>query len=204
MISEFIIYEDTSCEDEGLSNQIITFEPVGKQTTESDPIELIAYSNLDTEISFEVIEGSDIVSISGSTLNFEGQAGLVTLRAFNAGDVYTYPSEQLISFNVIDLNTIYPTVSTRLTEEFPLIKSEDGEYPIYMSASIAEPGFLNINSVTASVDGEALEVVYADGSYVALWAPDALGTYEVEITSIGSNGNSSDVLTRFIEVVDNA
>ena len=204
MISEFIIYEDTGCGDEGLSNQIITFEPISKQTTESDPIELIASSNLDTEISFEVVEGSDIVSISGSTLNFEGQAGLVSLRAFNAGDAYTYPSEQIISFNVIDLNTIYPTVSTRLTEEFPVVKSSEGIYPIYMSASIAEPGFLNVNAVTASVDGQPLDVVYADGSYVALWAPEAVGTYEIEISSIGSNGNSSEVLTRSIEVVDTA
>lgn len=202
MIAEVVVYEDTYCEDEGLLNQIISFDPISKKTTESLDIELIASSNLGTDISFEIVEGEDIVSLSGSTLSFGGAAGSVVLRAYNDGDATHYPAEQLIGFDVIDLNTYFPTISTRLTEEFPVVKSADGVYPVYINASIAEPGFLNIADVKAEVDGAEIEVVYSDGAYIALWEPGAAGTYEFELTSIGSNGNSSDVLTKTIEVTE--
>lgn len=204
MISEVVIYEDTTCPDDGLVNQIISFDAVAKQTTESPDLELFASSNMGTDVSFEIVEGGNIVSLTGSTISFGQDAGKVVLRAFNEGDATHYPAEQLISFDVIDLNSFYPTVNTRLVEEVPVIKSADGIYPVYLKAWIAEPEFLHIEDITATVDGQPLEVKYADGAYVALWEPGQAGTYEFEFTSIGSNGNSSEPLIKTIEVEESA
>jgi hypothetical protein len=200
MISEVVVYEDTSCPDYGLLNQVITFEQIGKQTSESADIELQAYSNQGLDVSFEVVEGDGIVAINGSTLSFEGGAGNVILRAYSEGDAAHYPSEQLVSFEVIDLNSFYPTVSSRLTSEFPVIKSAEGVYPVYINASIAEPGFLSIDNVELTVDGEEIEVVYSEGAYIGLWKPGAAGDYEFEFVSTGSNGNTSEVLSKTITV----
>ena len=201
MISEFVVFEDATCGDQGKANQIISFDSVMKQTTDSDPIELSATSNQGTDVSFEIVEGADIVTLDGSTLSFGNGAGTVVLRAFNEGDDDFYPSATDISFEVINLQDYAPSISSRLTDAVPLTKSAEGIYPIYVSSSIGEPQFLSVESVSISVDGEAIPVENVDGAYVGLWTLGDAGIYEVAINSIGSNGIQTE-LVRNIEVVE--
>ncbi len=202
-ISEIIVYEDQGCGDQGKTNQVISFEAIEKQSTVSDPIELVATSNYGTDISYEIVEGADVVELNGNVISFTGTAGQVILKAYNEGDTEYYPASTEIKFQVVDLSIIYPTISTRLTDAVPLEKMADGVYPIYIKSSIAEASFLDIASVSVSVDGQDIDVFEQDNHYVGLWTLDGTGVFNVVIEAEGSNGNIT-AWDKSIEVVDNA
>lgn len=196
-ISELRFFENT-CGATGQLNQIITFDAITKKTTTDPAITLSATTTSSLPITYNVISGP--ATVSGNILTLTGSAGTVVVRADQAGDATYYPASSEQSFEVIDLNSFDPVVTTRLTEDYPLEMPALMAYPIYASATIDEPDFLSISKIEVFVEGNLIPTIEKNGFYYALWTPAAYQTYKVDIVAHGSNGNTTTE-TRNINVV---
>lgn len=180
--------------------QIITFDPVPKMSTTALPFEISATSSSGlTDIAYSIESGP--ATISGQTVTLDGTEGTVTLKATQAGDSTYLPGETFLQFEVVDLSTLVPSISTRLTEDYPLQMPSFHAYPIYVTADIAEAELISIDNLEITVDNLLQTVIKEGEVYYALWKPDSYGSHQVDITAYGSNGNNS-VLSKNIEVTD--
>jgi hypothetical protein len=130
-------------------------------------------------------------TVNGNTLTLSGGGGEVAVKISQAGDANYYPTENYLTFEVIDLTVFYPEVTTRLSEAFPLQMDTLSPYPIYIHATI-DP-LVEITQVEVVIDG----VTYLTGKkgdlYTYLWTPDAFKTYDIDIIAYGSNGNATTI-----------
>ncbi|ALJ05507.1 hypothetical protein APS56_10415 [Pseudalgibacter alginicilyticus] len=180
--------------------QILTFNPVSKQATNADPFTVSATSSSGlTDITYSVESGP--ATINGNIVTLTGTVGTVTLKAAQAGNENYYPAQTFLQFEVIDLSTFSPIVSTRLTEDYPIEMPAFYAYPIYVTSEIEEADFITINSIEITVDGTAIPVVSENNLHYALWTPDTYGSHIINITAYGSNGVNTTI-TKTIEVTD--
>ena len=183
----------------GQINQLLIFDPISKKYTTDTPFELNASTNSGLDINFNVVSGP--ATVSGNIVTLGGTAGIVVIRAEQAGDETYYSAESFQSFEVIDLSTFYPIITTRLTEDYPIEMPESHAFPIYIGTSIEESQVLSISSVDVEVEGTIYPAFNGGGYYYALWTPSATGDYSVNITAAASNGNESTI-TKNITVSD--
>ncbi|MBU2940792.1 discoidin domain-containing protein [Lacinutrix sp. C3R15] len=196
--AELIFYESSTGSTQ--ENQTIAFDPVENKSSTAPPFAISASASSGlTDITYSVESGP--ATISGNTVTLTGAPGTVTLKAEQAGDTNYYPAEAYQQFEVLDLSTYYPTVSTRLTEDYSLDMPSFYAYPIYVTSSIEEPDFMTIDYVEISVDGNPITVVGEEGLHYGLWTPTSYGTKTVNITAFGTNGNSTTI-TRNINVTN--
>lgn len=181
-------------------NQIITFDPVGKQSATTDPftISAVASSGL-TDIIYSIESGP--ATINNNIITLEGTVGLVTLKAVQVGNSNYNEAEIYQQFEIIDLSTYYPTISTRLTEDYPVEMPSFYAYPIYVTSNIVEPDFITIDHVEITVNDTSITVTGNNGLYYALWTPSEYGSHTIQIKSYSTNGNSITI-TKTIEVTD--
>lgn len=201
MVAEFDVFEYSGpgCGATGQSNQVVTIDAIPVQTTTSAPIQLNGSASSGLPLTYEVVSGP--ASINGDLLTVDGTAGTVTVRAMQAGDDDWYPNSATTSFEVLDLSTYFPEVATKLTDAFPVQMPALHAYPLYASASIAEPGFNSITSVVFNADGEDLPTSFEGGSWMAWWTPSGYGPHTVEVTAWANNGNSTTTTVQ-VEVTD--
>ncbi|MCB4809292.1 T9SS type A sorting domain-containing protein [Tamlana sp. 62-3] len=184
----------------GKQNQILTFETVGKKSTTANPFSVQATSSSGlTNISYSVQSGP--ATINGNTVTLNGSVGIVTLKAEHSGDSNYNEAETFHQFEVIDLSTFSPSITTKLTEDYPLEMPSLYAYPIYVTTAIEEADLITINNIEISVDGTAINVTGNNNLYYALWTPDSYGSHTVNITAYGSNGNNTTII-KTIEVTD--
>ncbi|QNK78575.1 discoidin domain-containing protein [Winogradskyella sp. PAMC22761] len=196
--AELIFYESSTGSTQ--ENQTIAFNPVENKSSTAAPFAISASASSGlTDITYSVESGP--ATIIGNTVTLTGVAGIVTLKAEQAGDSNYYAAEAYQQFEVLDLSTYYPTVSTRLTEDYSLEMPSFYAYPIYVTSSIEEPDFMTIDYVEISVDGNPITIVGEEGLHYGLWTPTSYGTKTVNITVFGTNGNSTTI-TRNINVTD--
>ncbi|MEP3836163.1 MAG: peptide-N-glycosidase F-related protein [Algibacter sp.] len=184
----------------GKENQIITFDSVGKKSTSADPFNVLATSTSGlTDITYTVESGP--ASISGNTVTLDGNTGIVTLKAEQAGNDDFNPAETFLQFEVIDVSTFSPTISTRLTEDYPIEMPSFYAYPIYVTSSIEEADLVSIDTIEITVDDTPITVIGENNLYYALWTPNTYGMHTINITASGSNGNNTSI-TKTIEVTN--
>ncbi len=180
-------------------NQIIAFDPVLKKSTTaaSFTISATASSGL-TDVVYSVESGP--ATINGSIVTLNGTVGIVTLKAEQEGDSDYNQAETYQQFEVVDLGTYYPIVSTRLTEDYPLEMPSFYAYPIYVSSAIDQSSLITIDRVEITVnDNTSITVIGDNGFHYGLWTPTTYGVHNVVVTAYGTNGNSTTI-TKAIDV----
>ena len=199
-LSELRFFKNT-CPSAGKLNQPIRFTEIAKKETNSQPIQLVANANGPGTISYSIVSGP--ATVTGSILNLTKQAGKVVVRASVSGTTSRYENSTDIAFGVIDLATYNPTMSTRLTESFPIeLADSNGVYMIYIDADIVEKDFLSIDKIEVEIEGEitkAREII--PGSYYLAWKPKSFKSYTLNMTTKASNGQTA-TLSKTIDVVE--
>ncbi|KAB1067721.1 T9SS type A sorting domain-containing protein [Tamlana haliotis] len=186
----------------GKQNQIISFtNQIIKKYSTADPFTISATSSSGlANITYSVVSGP--ATISGNTVTLDGNSGgIVTIEAAHAGDSNYNASENYLQFEVVDLSIYSPTITTRLTEDYPLEMPSLYAYPIYVTPSIEEPGVLSIDRVEISVNDVPVTTGGENGSFFGLWTPDSYGSHTVKIIAYATNGTST-TMTKNIEVTD--
>ena len=192
---DLYIYESTTAAT-GQANQAISLAIPNKSTADA-PFTVAGTSTSGLALTYSIVSGP--ATMMGNTVTLTGTAGTVVVKADQAGNVSFYPASRNQSFEVIDLSLYNPSITTRLTEDYPLEMSSLEAYPIYMNASIGQPDFLNIDSITVEVGGQTYKAGQGNGYFYYLWTPSSFGTHLVKMTAHGSNGNDSTI-TRNITV----
>ncbi|CAH8282391.1 putative secreted protein (Por secretion system target) [Mariniflexile fucanivorans] len=184
----------------GKQNQIITFDTVGKKSTTDAPFNVSASSTSGlTDIFYSVTSGP--ATINGSTVTLNGTVGTVTLKAEQAGNADFNAAETFQQFEVIDLSTFSPSISTPLTEDYPLEMPAFYAYPIYVTSAIEEADLITINNIEITVDETPIAVTSKNNLHYALWTPTSYGSHTIKITAYGSNGVNTTI-TKTIQVTD--
>lgn len=199
MIAELNVYEDTLCAPTGKQNQVIYVTPIGRQLSTNPPIIISAHTSSGLPIDFTIEAGP--ATIADSTITLTGDGGNVVVRLSQSGDTAYYPIETTLSFEVINLNDYYPEIRTRLTADYPIMMPRLMPYLLHTYATIAEPEYLSISSITYTIDGEEIPGVKEGADFACWWTPTTFGTTPITITATGSNGNVSSE-TVMVEVTD--
>jgi hypothetical protein len=191
MVAEFDVteYSGSGCVATGQQNQLVSIDPIATQTTTSSPITLNGTSNAGLPLNYSVVSGP--ASVAGNTLTLDGTAGTVTVSANQAGDASWYPASATTSFEVLDISSYEPMVSTKLTEAYPIEMPALYPYALYAEADIAEPDFNSITGVVFSVDGTDIPAQLVNSAWQAWWTPASYGAHTVSVTATASNGNST-------------
>ncbi len=184
----------------GQQNQLITFPSISDKYSTDVPFSLNATSSAGLAITYSVISGS--ATINGSMVTLNG-GGTVRVKAEQMGNSSYYAAEQIASFEVTDLATISPEISTRLTDDYPIVMENLKAYPVYINSSILFEDSLTIDSVTVTIDGNSNLAELATGFYYYLWTPNSYASHQVEITTYASNGQSASI-SKSISVENNA
>lgn len=176
----------------GKQNQIITFDTVGKKSTTANPFDVSATSTSGlTDITYSVESGP--ASINDNTVTIDGNVGIVTLKAAQAGNAEFNAAESFQQFEVIDISTFSPTISTRLTEDYPIEMPSFYAYPIYITSAIEEADLITIDNIEVMVDDTPITVTGENNLHYALWTPDSYGSHTIKITANGSNGVNTTI-----------
>lgn len=183
----------------GQINQIMSFDGIDQKYATDNPFTLSASSSSGLAITYSVVSGP--ATISGNTLTLDGVGGTVVVKAEQVGDATYYAAEKTQTFEVVDLSTIVPIVTTRLTEEYPIQMPSFHAYPIHVGTSIDEPTELSVSSVDVTVGGTTYSATGGEDYFVYWWTPDAFGTHTIDITATASNGMQSSI-TRTVNVTD--
>uniref|UniRef100_UPI0040475D71 T9SS type A sorting domain-containing protein n=1 Tax=Mariniflexile sp. TaxID=1979402 RepID=UPI0040475D71 len=184
----------------GKQNQIITFDTVGKKSTTANPFDVSATSTSGlTDITYSVESGP--ATINGNTVTLDGNIGIVTLKAQQAGNADFNVAETFQQFEVIDVSTFSPAISTRLTEDYAIEMPSFYAYPIYITSAIEEADLITIDNIEVMVDGSPIAVTGENNLHYALWTPDAYGSHTINITAYGSNGVNTTI-TKTIQVTN--
>lgn len=191
MVAELDLFEysGSGCFPTGQSNQIVSMDAIGDQSTTATPIALNGSASSGLPVTFSVVSGP--ASVAGSLLTLDGTAGTVVVRAEQAGDATWYPASATTTFEVLDLSTFFPVVSTKLTDAYPIEMPELHGYTLYAAASIEEPGFNSISSVVFNADGVDIPASLMNGAFEAWWTPSGYGPHTVTATATASNGNTA-------------
>lgn len=191
MVAEFDVseYSGSGCVATGQQNQLVSIGPIATQTTTSSPITLNGSSNSGLAITYSVLSGP--ASVAGNILTLDGTAGTVTVSVNQTGDATWYPASATTNFEVLDLSTYDPVVSTKLTDVYPIEMPALHAYALYASASIDEPDFNSITAVVFSVDGTDIPASLVNGAWLAWWTPAGYGTHAATVTATASNGNTA-------------
>ena len=186
--SEIVLFEDAT-PPTGQQNQIISIDLVETKIGTDAPFDLTASASSGLPVSFEILSGP--ATVNGNTVSLTGSGGEVVVKATQTGDAIYYPSENYITFEVIDLTVFYPEVSTRLVDSLPLQMDSLSAYPIYVNATI-DP-LVEIAKVEVIIDGVVYETGRKGNLFTYLWTPEAFKTYHIEIKAYASNSNTTSL-----------
>jgi hypothetical protein len=188
---DLVIYESTTAAT-GQINQTMTFSSVPDKYSTDNPFILSGTTSSGLPITYSVVSGP--ATIVDSTVTLTGTGGIVELKAEQLGDATYYPASLSQTFEVFDLSSYSPIITTRLTENYPVEMPSLMAYPIYLNSSIDHPDSLSVDSMTVEVGGQTyLAEMHNSGYYYVLWTPTTYGAHTVNITSYASNGNTTNL-----------
>ncbi|WP_274475293.1 LamG-like jellyroll fold domain-containing protein [Mangrovimonas aestuarii] len=177
--------------------QAIDFPLVGTKITTDDPFSLQATVNSNLPISYEIISGP--ATVNGNIVTLTGLAGEVTVKASQSGDENYLPAPDVfVTFPVVDPNlnlaqteTLHPLAGTAYASSLTPIQ-------IAFKVGIEYTDVFSIESVSASVDGENVELTnYGNGHYTGWWTPTSWGSHNLVVTSTNNFGAAGNQTTTF-------
>lgn len=188
--AEINMYQDLGCGASGLNNQILSLDAVPQKFATDAPFNLNATINTALPITYTVVSGP--ATIAGNQVTLTGVGGTVVVKASQAGNASYYPVEATTSFNVVDLATITPVVTSKLTDAVALEMPQLYAYKLYAYASIDQDSVLSISSMEFEIDGTNYPADSANGAYFYWWTPSSFGMHVVKIRATASNGQVTE------------
>lgn len=177
--------------------QAINFPQISPKLITDEPFQLEATVNSNLPISFEIISGP--ATVEGDLLTLTGETGDVTVKASQSGDEnYDPAADVFVTFPVLDPNAIlveteglHPLAGTAYASSLIPIQ-------IAFRAGISYPELFSIESVSAAVDGDNVELTsYGNGYYTGWWTPTSFGNHELVISSTNNFGANGDETISF-------
>ena len=185
--------------------QLIEMADIPNQLNYNEPILLEATASSGLPVSFEMIEGP--ATITGNVLTLTGAAGIVKLKATQAGNANWLPAPDVVkTFEVVDPLAYEPEVTLRRPFEGTKVYMDE-LHPamIVVSAYIEHPEVIKFTDITASVDGQEI-LLHTDypnnpdnGYYYGMWTPSSFGDYNMTV-SVTQSGNKTTTFTNNFEV----
>ncbi|MDL2262435.1 discoidin domain-containing protein [Bacteroidales bacterium OttesenSCG-928-I21] len=186
VLAEIDVFEDLNHPATGQNNQLAVFEEIPKRYANDQAFALNANTNSGLPINFEVIAGP--ATVNGNIMTLTGEGGTVTIKAYQEGNENYYAWEDTQSFEVVDLNTIQPTINVRFCENIDIQMEELNPYLLYVHTSINESESLNVTSVDFEIDGEWYEAENISNFFQYWWTPTQFGNNTIKIKATASNG----------------
>lgn len=175
-------------------DQTITFDPITYKYTTDAPFTINAVASTGLGITYSIISGP--ATVTGNTITLTGLSDTVVVKAEQLGNATYNPVSTTQSFYVLDLNTIYPIVTVKHTDAFPIEMPTLNAYPLYASAVIDEPTQLSVTNIEFEVDGTPIPTTLEDGYFFGWWTPANTGSYNIYTKATASNGNiTTDTVT---------
>jgi len=193
-----LVFFESDTPPTGQLNQTIEITAIEDKFATDPDFEIMANASSGLPLSFEILSGP--ATLDGNSISLTGTSGRVNIKATQEGDATYYPVETQFSFQVYNLNDYYPSLTTRLSEAYPIEMDELSVYPIYIQTSIDE--LVGIDHVEVEINGSTYPTIQKGEYFYYLWTPDAYGNHEININSIGTNGNTTTE-TRNVNVTDN-
>ena len=187
--------------------QLIEMADIPNQLIFNDPITLVATASSGLPVSFEMMEGPAF--IYGNILTLTGEAGIVKLKATQAGNANWLPAPDVVkTFEVVDPYAYEPEVKIRRPYEDTKVYL-DAIHPvmIVVSAYIEHPEVIRFTNITASVDGQeiALQTDYPNdpenGYYYGFWTPSGFGDFDLTV-SVTQSGDKTTTFSNRFEVTN--
>ncbi|MDB4534554.1 peptide-N-glycosidase F-related protein, partial [Vicingaceae bacterium] len=183
------------------TDQTIVFDPISYKYTSDAPFNVHAEASTLLPITYTIVSGP--ATVIDSTITLTGISDTVVVKAEQLGNGTFNPVSTTQSFYVLDLNTIYPVVTTKHTDAYPIEMPTLNAYPLYASSTIDEPNQLIITSIEFEVNGTPITTTQENGYYFAWWTPATIGNYDIYTKATASNGNiTTDTVN--VDVVNTA
>lgn len=188
----------------GLSSQFIEFAEIADQLISAAPITMVASSTSGLPVSFEVVEGP--ATVSGNILTLNGTAGVVKVKASQAGDGTQWNAAPSVTrtFEVVDPDQYTPEITIRRPyDNTKVYMTELKPMMLVLSAYIEHGDAIKFEQVKFSIEGEdvILKTDYPDdpsnGYWYANWTPSAFGTYNMTASITQSGGKVTMVSNTF-------
>lgn len=193
----------------GLASQFIDFPAIPDQLTDAAPIQLQATATSGLPVSYELLEGP--ATLDGNTLTLTGEAGIVKIKANQAGDGTEWQAAPPVTrtFEVVDPNAYTPEITLRRPYDGTMVYVSDLNSPIIiaLSAYIEHGDAIKFESVTCDINGETVKLMTAypddptNGYWYASWQPTEYGTYNM-IASIQQSGGKITNVSNSFEVTN--
>ncbi|SHK60066.1 Por secretion system C-terminal sorting domain-containing protein [Reichenbachiella agariperforans] len=143
------------------ADQVITIEAIQDQTTDGEPLEIVASTTSGLSLTYQV---SGSATLSGTTVTLTGTAGLVTVTVSQAGDDnYNSASEQ-VTFNVTDPDKTDQTIS------FDALADKvfgDADFDLNATASSSLDVTFSVVSGPATIAGSTVTITGAGEIVIA-------------------------------------
>jgi len=174
--------------------QYISMPDIPKQLTINDPITLEATATSGLPVSFEYLSGP--ATLSGNILTLTGEEGTVKIKAKQDGNDNWLPAPDVIkTFQVVDPMNYTPTYTIRRPfDGSTVLMPELNTMVICLSAYIEHPDAIRFEEVTATIDGNDINLTTAypddpaNGYFFGLWTPTSFGDYTMTVNMTTSGG----------------
>lgn len=133
--------------------QTIDFPAIGDQLKDAAPFDLTATASSGLPVSYSVVAGGTIASVSGSTVTLSGKTGSVTIRASQAGDT-NYKSTYK------DMTFVVKSQSQSITFD-PLPAKTYGDAAFTLNAtstSLLAVTYTSSNTAVATISGKTVTI----------------------------------------------
>ena len=183
--------------------QLIEMDDIPNQLTFNDPITLEATSSSGLPVSFELLEGP--ATINDKVLTLTGETGTVKFKATQAGNANWLPAPDVVkTFEVVDPYAYEPEVKIRRPYEGTKVYLDEiHPVMIVVSAYIEHPEVIKFTDITATVDGEEIEL-HTDypsnpdnGYYYGFWTPSGYDDFDMTVSVTQSGDKTTTFSNRF-------
>ena len=197
-IAEIEVY----AENNGLTDQRITFDPIDRVASTASPINLVASSDSGLPVTLSIISGP--ATVDGSVLTLNGLGGVVVVQADQSGNGTYNPAPPVQqTFEVIDGSLVFPETKIGVVSEDYSVKMTSLQaVQIDAGAVIDYPDLFEIIHVEFRIDGQPITAYLNDDLYSILWTPSAYGSYSLSVEAFANTGTSAIKTVNF-SVEDN-
>ncbi len=174
----------------GLLTQFIDFPVISNKLTTDAPFALNATASSGLPVSFTVLSGP--ATLAGNLLTLTGQAGMVSIKASQAGDTVFAPAADIINtFEVVDASAYQASlVIRRPADDTKAYMNELSPILLVASATVEHPEVLSVQSVNFLINGQTIPGKnWGNGYFTGQWTPPSFGNYILDVSATITGGN---------------
>ena len=190
----------------GLASQFIDFEVIPDKLNFDAPFALSATASSGLPVQFEIVEGSDIATLSGNTVTLTGMEGIVKVRASQSGDGTQWQAAPSVNrtFEVVNPNNYNPQITIRRPyDNLNVYMSDLKPMLLVLSAHIEHGDVIKFEDVHCEVGGQTVQLQTAypnnpdNGYWFGTWEPTSFGDFTMTASITQSGGKTTTQSNQF-------